>query len=222
MGNLRNFVTPLHLSTTRNYFARMADDKVHCMKIARKFEHDFWDGERRFGYGGYKYIPGRWRDVAKSLIKTYKLGPNSRVLDIGCGKAFLLYELQQILPKAHLVGIDISSHALDSAHPDFKGQLLKIDAKETLPFTDNEFDLAISLAVIHNFKLPAAKIAVSEMERVAVNGYLMVESYRNEAELFNLVCWALTAETYFDESEWNWLMDSCGYSGDYELIYFEG
>ena len=221
MGRRLEIVTALHTSTTRDYLARMNDNKIEAMINARKFEFDYWDGERRYGYGGYKYIPGRWKSVALELINQYGLDNQSKILDIGCGKAFLLYELQQILPKAHLVGIDISSHALDSAHPDFKGQLLKIDAKETLPFTDNEFDLAISLAVIHNFKLPAAKIAVSEMERVAVNGYIMVESYRNEAELFNLVCWALTAETYFDESEWNWLMDSCGYSGDYELIYFE-
>ena len=58
MGKLRNFVTNLHLSTKRNYFERMSNNKVECMKIAKLYEKDYWDGDRKYGYGGYKYIPG--------------------------------------------------------------------------------------------------------------------------------------------------------------------
>ena len=68
----------------------MVDQKVFCMKIAKKYEKDYWDGNRRYGYGGYKYIPGRWKAVAKKLIKTYKLRSGSKILDVGCGKGFLL------------------------------------------------------------------------------------------------------------------------------------
>ena len=80
----RNFVSNLHNSTKRDYLARMIDKKVYCMKIAKKYGKEYWDGNRRYGYGGYKYIPGRWRDVAKKLIKFYKLKAGSRVLDVGC------------------------------------------------------------------------------------------------------------------------------------------
>ena len=59
------------------------------------------------------------------------------------------------------------------------------------------------------------------MERVGANGYLMLESYRNDAELFNLQCWALTAEMFFDDKDWIWLYNLFGYKGDYEFIYFE-
>ena len=31
---------------------------------------------------------------------------------------------------------------------------------------------------------------------------MMVESYRNEQELFNLQCWALTCEAFFDTAAW--------------------
>ena len=31
----------------------------------------------------------------------------------------------------------------------------------------------------------------------------MVESYRNDKELFNLQCWALTCETFLRPEEWN-------------------
>ena len=86
MGQLLNVVTPLHKRTTRDYLARMVDDKVHCMLKAKEYEFDYWDGDRRYGYGGYRY-DGRWKPVAQQLIDHYKLGPNARILDVGCGKA---------------------------------------------------------------------------------------------------------------------------------------
>ena len=88
-------VKKLHTSTSRNYLQRMLDDKIKCMKIASKFEKDYWDGDRRYGYGGYKYIKNKWRDVAKKLIKTYKLNNKSKILDVGCGNGCLLYGNQK-------------------------------------------------------------------------------------------------------------------------------
>ena len=104
MGSLQKIVTPLHVLTKRNYLGRMNDDKVYCMDIAKKYENDYWDGDRRFGYGGYKYIPDRWKTVAESLINTYQLDGNSSILDIGCGKGFLLHEIKLILPKIKILG----------------------------------------------------------------------------------------------------------------------
>ena len=49
----------------------------------------------------------------------------------------------------------------------------------------------------------------------------MAESYRNELEMFNLECWALTAESLLDVDEWLWFFNAVGYTGDYEFIYFE-
>jgi hypothetical protein len=56
---------------------------------------------------------------------------------------------------------------------------------------------------------------------VGKQGYVMLESYRNEQEQFNLQCWALTCESFFDTAEWIWLYRHFGYNGDYEFIYFE-
>ena len=63
--------------------------------------------------------------------------------------------------------------------------------------------------------------AFSEIERVGKNKYIAVESYRNEEEQFNLQCWALTCESFFDKESWIWLFNHFGYKGDYEFIYFE-
>ncbi|MFO0967409.1 MAG: class I SAM-dependent methyltransferase [Gemmataceae bacterium] len=221
MGRMLDIVSSLHKRTQRDYIGRMVDDKVHCMKMARQYEADYWDGDRRFGYGGYKY-DGRWSIVAQKLVETYKLPENARILDIGCGKAFLLYELSRLLPKAEIAGFDISNHGLANAKPEVRPFLFKHRAQDPYPFGDKHFDLAISLTTFHNLKIYELQTALKEMERVAKNKYLMVESYRDEQELFNVQCWALTCEAFFSTDQWIWLYDHFGYTGDYEFIYFEG
>jgi SAM-dependent methyltransferase len=221
MSKLRNFVKSLHKSTSRDYIARMRDEKSTCMSIAKRYDCDYWDGERRFGYGGYRYIPGRWKPVAQALINEYHLKAGSKVLDVGCGKGFLLHEMKLIEPDLELVGIDISQYALDCADASISSDLFIHKAQEPYPFADKEFDLVMSLGTLHNLRLPELKIALSEVERVGKNGYVMLESYRNNQELFNLQCWALTCESFFDVDEWIWVYDHFGYTGDYEFIFFE-
>jgi SAM-dependent methyltransferase len=221
MGQLRNFVTPLHKATKRDYLARMVDDKVHCMLKGKEYEYDYWDGDRRYGYGGYRYMPGRWKPVAEALIQEYNLKPGDKVLDVGCGKAFLLYEMQLLIPELQITGFDISQHGLAEKHPDFKGTLFRYRAQDVYPFGNNEFDLVISLGCLHNLRIFELETALSEIERVGKQKYIMLESYRNELEMFNLECWALTAESLFDTAEWIWLYRHFGYTGDYEFIYFE-
>ena len=84
-----------------------------------------------------------------------------------------------------------------------------------------EFDLIISLGVIHNLSLKNIKFCLSEIERVVKKSYVMTESYRNEKELFNLQCWALTCETFLSKEDWEWFFKKNNFTGDYELIYFE-
>jgi ubiquinone/menaquinone biosynthesis C-methylase UbiE len=221
MGDLVNFVTPLHQATERAYIDRMIDDKVNCMLKAKEYEFDYWDGDRRFGYGGYKYLAGRWKPVAEAFIDKYGLTNNSSVLDVGCGKAYLLYELKLLLPDLRVKGFDISKHGLNEAKENLKEDLFIHKAQDSYPFEDNAFDLIISLGCLHNLRIFELKTALGEIERVGKSGYVMLESYRNELEQFNLQCWALTCESFFDKEEWEWIYNHFGYTGDYEFIYFE-
>jgi ubiquinone/menaquinone biosynthesis C-methylase UbiE len=220
MGRLLNVVTPLHKRTKRNYLARMEDDKIACMLKAKEYEFDYWDGDRRFGYGGYRY-DGRWKVVAEQLIELYGLRDGAKILDVGCGKGFLLHEFKQLLPSSEVVGFDVSRHGLADAPEAIRPHLFRYRAQDAYPWGDQYFDLAISVGALHNLRLFELKSALQEVQRVAKNKYVMVESYRNEAEQFNLQCWALTAESFFDTAEWIWLYDHFGYAGDYEFIYFE-
>lgn len=221
MGSEIRLVTALHMSTKRDYLARMNDNKVEAMLVAKKYGADYWDGDRRYGYGGYKYLPGRWKPVAEKLIERYSLGKGKKILDVGCGKGFLLYEMQLLEPELQIYGIDASEYGLKNMHPGLRGDFRLGKAQEPLPFSDDEFDLVISLATFHNLHVYELEVAVKEVERVGKQGYIMVESYRNELEMFNLECWALTAESIMDVDEWKWLYNKFGYTGDYEFIFFD-
>lgn len=221
MGKELKLVSALHKSTRRDYIGRMNDEKIECMDIARKYGQEYWDGDRRYGYGGYEYIQGRWEPVARLLIEKYNLTEHSKILDIGCGKAYLLFELKKLLPNCKVVGIDISEYAIEHAKEEIKNDVMVFKAQDVLPFKDKEFDLALSITTLHNLVLYDLKSALKEIERVGKKKYIVVESYRNSKELFNLECWALTAEAFFRPEEWVFLFNELGYSGDYEFIYFE-
>lgn len=220
MGRLLNIVNQLHRRTARDYAGRMADEKVRCSEVARKFGRDYWDGDRRYGYGGYRY-DGRWEGVARQLAETYSLRADARILDVGCGRGFLLYEFTRLLPGCTVAGFDVSGYGLETAKEEVRPHLSRHDARERFPFADGSFDLAISINALHNLPPQDCARALSEMGRVAARQYVVVESFRTVEELFNLQCWALTCETFFRPETWAWLFDQAGYDGDYEFIYFE-
>ena len=220
MGRLVELVTPLHKATPRKYIDRMVDDKVNCALRAKEYEFDYWDGDRRFGYGGYTY-DGRWKPLAEKIIEMYALNSDARILDVGCGKAHLLYEISLLLPDAEIVGFDISKHGIGDAPEGIRSRLFNYRAQDRYPWGNSHFDLVLSIGCLHNLRLFELQTAIEEIERVGKQKYILVESYRDEQELFNLECWALTAEAFLDTAEWIWLYQHFGYTGDYEFIYFE-
>ena len=149
------------------------------------------------------------------------LDNNSKILDVGCGKGFLLYEIKLLLPKIEVRGFDSSKYALDNSKEEVKQNLFCHQAQEVYPFQDKEYDLTISINTLHNLKIFDLSKALKEIQRVSKNSYICVESFRNDLELFNLECWALTCQSFFSPDEWIWIYNQFGYQGDYEFIYFE-
>src|SRR5207249_6576094 len=185
MGRLLNVVNQLHRRTARDYVGRMADDKVHCSVVARRFDRDYWDGDRRYGYGGYR-SDGRWAVVAKQLVETYSLPADAKGLDVGCGRGFLLYEVARLRPQCTVVGFDVSEYGIATAKDEIRDRLFVHRAQDPYPFADREFDIVISLNTIHNLLPQEAVAALREMERVGRHKYLVVESFKDAEELFNL------------------------------------
>lgn len=220
MGIQQQFFAALHAGTKRDYLFRMMDDKVHCMEVARQYGKDFFDGDRRYGFGGYRY-DGRWLPMAKTMAAHYSLQPGAKVLEVGCGKGYLLYEFTQAVSGCEVTGFDISEYAIAESKPEIRDALFVHKAEATpWPFSDQYFDLVFSVATLHNLPLYELKKALPEMSRVAKKAYICAESYTTPAELFALQCWALTCESFLNEQEWVWLFNEFGYTGDFEFIKF--
>ena len=217
--NKIKLITSNHKKTSRNYLARMKNNKPEIMKISKKYNFHYWDGNRKFGYGGYKY-DGRWKLIAKKIIKKYKLNKNSRILDVGCGKGFLVYELTKLLNSKNIYGIDISRYSINKSPKIIRKNLSVKDCRKGLNYKKKYFDLILSINLIYNFSIYEIKNFLRNIVKISKKSYISTESYRNERELFNLQCWALTAESFFSEKEWNWIFKSYGYNRDFELIYF--
>jgi SAM-dependent methyltransferase len=219
-----DFMSVLHKSTQRDYLARVNDPdypKAKAAELAKKFDADYWDGDRRICYGGYRYLEGRWEKVARAMVEHYELPPKPKVLDIGCGKGFFLYDFLKVIPNAEIHGIDISPYAIANSKEEISDRL-QVGSATALPWPDHYFDLVISITTLHNLHAYDLEPALKEMERVGkTNKYLCVESYRNEKEKANLLYWQVTCEAFNTPKEWDWWFKHTGYSGDHSFIYFE-
>jgi len=205
------FSTP---KTVRDYDKRAREKTSEIIKIAKEFDQEFFDGDRKCGYGGYRY-DGRWQAVAKNLRDYYKLPEDAAILDIGCAKGFLLHDFKELMPKCSVAGIDVSTYAIENAMESVK-PFLKVASAESLPYPDKSFDLVISINSIHNLPLERLETALREITRVCRgHSYITIDAWRNELERENLFKWVLTAETMMHVDDWKKLFAEVGYTGDY-------
>ena len=218
-----DLISANHKSTKRDYLARVNDKefpKYLAASLAKKWDYDYWDGSRKINYGGYYYKEGYWDKVAKKLISYYDLKPGDKVLDIGCGKGFLLYDLKKNMPDLNVYGLDISEYAIKNSKVEIRNYL-RVGKADYLPFNDLEFDLAYSINTFHNLHNFELNKALREIQRIAKKKYICMESYRNEVEKQNLLYWQVTCEMFCTPSEWEWWFNLTKYDGDYSFIYFE-
>jgi SAM-dependent methyltransferase len=216
-----DFISLVHRSTTRDYLARVTEySKAEAAVKARAWGYDYWDGDRHTGYGGMRY-DGRWLQVAQAMARHYGLQPGDRVLDVGCGKGFLLYDFTQAVPGISVSGLDISAYAIEHAKEEVRAHLQQGHAR-ALPYPDRSFDLVVSVNTLHNLYNYELFEALKEIERVGRrHKFVCVESYRTEQEKVNLLYWQLTCTAFCKPAEWQWWFEQAGYTGDHGFIYFE-
>lgn len=203
----------------RNVKARLGN-KEENRAIAMKFDWEYFDGTREQGYGGYRY-DGRWLPIAEDIVKHFGLKAGDRVLDIGCGKGFLVKDLMKVCPGLEVFGLDISDYAVRNCEPEVVGRL-QVGNANHLPFPDGSFQALLSINTVHNLVRADCVRALQEMQRVAPGGgYVQVDAYRNAAEEQLFLDWVLTARTYGTPEFWVKLLKEAGYAGDYYWTILE-
>lgn len=184
-------------------------------RVAREFGHEYFDGSRLQGYGGYYYHPRFWTDVVRRFRDYYKLAGDTRILDVGCAKGFMLYDFKQLIPSLTVAGIDISKYAIEHAIPSVS-PFLEVGTAESLPYEDSSFDLVISLDTIHNLDRRGCERALREIMRVTKkDAFIRVDAWRTDEERERFMKWNLTALTYMSVDDWKGFFKEAGYTGDY-------
>lgn len=183
--------------------------------IATQYGYDYFDGDRKYGYGGYHYHSKYWNNVVIDFMDYFGLNSSSSLLDIGCAKGFMLYELSKLIPGISLKGIDISEYAIENAPPEIKSNISLANAL-SIPYPENHFDVVISINTLHNLEIDDCAKALHEIERVCKgNSFITVDAYRTEEEKHNMLDWNLTAKTIMHVDEWKYFFNDVGYTGDF-------
>lgn len=199
---------------------RSAEDRAKTVTIedrllSRKFSMEYFDGTRNQGYGGYNYHPKFWQPVVKRLKKYYKLSSKSTILDIGCGKGFLMYDFRKLIPGITIQGLEISEYAVQNSIEDVK-PFIQIGNAKKLPFADNSFDLILAINTLHNLPIEECFEALKEIQRVGKKDkFIVVDAYNTPEEKQRMQNWVLTGLSLFSTSDWIKLFKMSGYTGDF-------
>lgn len=206
--------------TKRNIQMRAAAKDPAVIAIAKQYGEMYWDGPREYGYGGYR-DDGRWHPVARDIIAQYGLKAGMRVLDVGCGKGFLVKALLAECPGLEAFGLDISLYALTHCASEVVGRL-HLGTADRMPFPDGSFDCVLSLNTIHNLPRPRALLAMREVQRLSRGrAFVQVDSYLTPAQKELFESWVLTAEFHDYPEGWLKLFAESNYTGDYGWTIIE-
>ena len=205
-----------HYPKSKRDIGARGDQKTESdREIARQFGKAFFDGDRRHGYGGFHYHPRFWEPVIPTLQQFYDLKAGSRVLDVGCAKGFMLFDILRLIPDIYVRGLDISAYAIEQAMPEMKPYLTEGNVTD-LPYEDDAFDLVISINTLHNLEGAALAQAFSEVTRVSrQHTFITVDAFRNPEEQEAMLAWNLTAKTIKSFDDWKAYFAEVGYAGDF-------
>jgi len=187
---------------------RTIKNKINAWKLDR----GYYDGERLNGYGGFKY-DGRWLNLLPKLIKKYNLTKDSKFLDLGCKKGFILKDLNILLPGIQSYGIENHKYPIKNS--------VKTESKiihseyYNIPYKDNYFDFLIAFNSIYMYNLGDVIKTLIEIERVSKQSYVVLASGDNDEEINIFNNWTLIGTTILLKKEWKSIFKEINFRGDY-------
>lgn len=187
------------------------------LAVLHEFGEEYFDGKT--GYGGY-YYDGRWAPVAEEMVAHYRLGPKSKVLEVGCAKGYLMYEMFKLgIQGVH--GCDISEYAISHVPAEIRPNF-RVMSADSLDYPDDEFDLVLTIDCFNNLDSDGVDRAIREVMRVSGNHmFIRLASYETEAQRENVTRWGVTGKTFESTTGWVERFERLGYPGDWHFLIFE-
>ena len=180
------------------------------------FGYDYFDNPKSGrGYRGYVYT-GRYYETAKKIIDHYKLKPNSKILEIGCAKGYLLYEFFKL--KMDVVGYDISRYAVDNCIEELK-EMIFLGRVNDINENDNIYDLAIAKEVLSHMAIDDILFTINKLQNISKNIYLVLQTVSEKKKANDMQSWDCTYKTMMIKKDWEKVLSSCGFHGDYQFNY---
>lgn len=191
--------------------------KDKLIREARQYGREYFDGNRLYGYGGYTYDPRYWSGVAKDIVSHFSIPANSSILDIGCAKGFLLYELQQILIDPKLFGLDISKYALKCAHPNLKAELLNSPV-DLIFESHRSYDYIFAINLLSELPYSLLVPALRAIGRLSLrSSYVNLLTWNSETEREMIDAWNITSQSILTRQEWIHVLKEASYNGCYSF-----
>jgi len=175
----------------------------------------FFDGDRNYGYGGFKY-DRRWISVADKICNEYKLNNTSSFLQLACEKGFLLKDIKTKYKDMKVEGIETSNYAIKNSMPDIRENIKYCDTYTKLDYNDKEFDFIVALGVVYIHNIQDAIRCLKEIQRIGKGkSFITLASYENKDDFWLFKQWSLLGTTILRKEEWLDILKHVKYSGDY-------
>ena len=197
----------------KNKVNRVVTRKLKNKLIAWELDKEYYDGDRNNGYGGFSY-DGRWLKLLPAFIKKYKLNNNSKILDLGCKKGFIMKDLKILLPGAKIYGIEDHKYPIRNAEKEIKKNIIYTNYYN-IPFKNDYFDLVIGFSSIYKYNFQDVVKTIREINRVSRKSFFTIASYSNKKEREIFEKWTLLGTTILSKKEWIELFKFLKYRGDY-------
>jgi SAM-dependent methyltransferase len=217
--------------------------------ISNKIDFDYYDGDRKYGFGGY-YYDGRWRKVAEVIKERYGLTSESKVLITRDEKGFISFDLMKLIPGIEVYAVHPSKYAInhamegygrwalincfaknedpkildEKAKAEIMPYLIKLNSIE-LPFKDDYFDCVIAINDVCDYEESDCRKMIRELVRVTKNngkkGYIQTDSWLDENGKIKMMDWILICKTYLNVNAWEKIYGEEGYGGDWGFVMFK-